>query len=249
MDKIVANIQTVNGCTHEDALERFARIYTWVPDHETTENDVAWSKSLDGKDGKHTWFVDRVADVCNMSVFDAFQKLILHRDDITSLQQQTKNGTAAEAARVWLKKLRKANISKTAVQKLQTWSNMSEAQARELLIEHIDTMIHMDEVGGLDWDDAQSRWSWLYVTGSESPQQRPKKDDDKKEEVAPASASVLALRALRVSRHTLRFLNQRCSSGANATCAQTSVRGTETQNIHEITVVLKLKIFTKSLEY
>jgi hypothetical protein len=77
---------------------------------------------------------------------------------------------------------------------------MSEAQARELLIEHIDTMIHMDEVGGLDWDDAQSRWWALYVTGSkipqqrpkrdndaESPQKRPKRDHDEKKEVALAS--------------------------------------------------------------
>jgi hypothetical protein len=131
--------------------------------------------------------VDRVADVCEMSVLDAFHFLIKHRAHITSLQQETKNGTAAEAARVWLKKLREANISKTVVERLQTWSNMSEAQARELLIEHIDTMIHMDEVGGLDWDDAQSRWSWLYVTGSESAQKRSKRDDDEKEQVAPES--------------------------------------------------------------
>lgn len=189
MDRIVANLQAVNGCTLEDARARFERILNWVPlpDHEPTEDDVAWSNSLDGKDGKHTWFVDRVADVCKMSVFDAFQKLIQHRDYITSLQQQTKNGTAAEAASVWLKQLREANISKTVVERLQSWKNMSEAQARELLIEHIDTIIHMDEVGGLDWNDAQSRWSWLYVASSESPQKRSKRDDDEKEQVAPES--------------------------------------------------------------
>ena len=64
---------------------------------------------------------------------------------------------------------------------------MSESQARELLIEHIDTMIHMDEVGGLDWMDAQSRWSWLYVAGSESAQKRSKRNHDENEQVAPAS--------------------------------------------------------------
>ena len=190
MDRIVADIQKVNGCTYVDALDRFARIYTWVPDHQPTDNDVAWSKTLDANDGKHRWFVDRVADVCKMSNFDAFDFIIEHRAYVTSLQQQTKNGTAAEAARVWLTKLREANISKTAVERLQKWKNMSEAQARELLIEHIDTMIHMDEVGGLDWDDAQSRWSWLYVSGPESPespQKRPKRDHDEKKEVALAS--------------------------------------------------------------
>lgn len=186
-DKIVSNIQMSSDVTREEALERFARIDTWVSNHEPTDNDVAWSKTLDANDGKHRWFVDRVADVCKMSNFDAFDFIIEHRAHITSLQQQTKNGTAAEAARIWLKELREANISKTVVERLQKWRNMSEAQARELLIEHIDTMIHMDEVGGLDWDDAQSRWWALYVIGSESPQKRPKRDHDEKEEVAQAS--------------------------------------------------------------
>lgn len=189
MDRIVANLQVVNGCTLEEARARFKRILDWVPvpDHEPTKGDVEWSNALNGKDGLHTWFVDRVADVCEMSVLDAFHFLIKHRAHITSLQQETKNGTAAEAARVWLKKFREANISKSAVARLQSWKDLSESQARELLIEHIDTMIHMDEVGGLDWMDAQSRWSWLYVASSESPQKRSKRDDDEKEQVAPES--------------------------------------------------------------
>jgi hypothetical protein len=185
----IRNTQWNSQCTCEEARDNSVRTFEWVYGHKP--DDIAeWLQTLDQYNGKRRWFLDLVADVCKKSNFDAFDLITENRPRINSIQEQIQNSTAGEAAHRWLMDLRKVNISETAVQKLQDYREMEEAQARELLIEHIDSVIGIHETQvSIAWDDAQSVWVWGWIEDNvpDPPQKRLKSHHDEKEDVAPAS--------------------------------------------------------------
>jgi hypothetical protein len=165
------NAEFYGGCTHEEALDKSIRTDKWVHGPES-DDTLGWFQKLNVCGDKRCSFVDVVADVRQTSLPDAFDFICENRDKINSIQEQN-NCTPGEAARQWLLDFRKANISETAVQKLQDYrEDLSEAQARELIFEHMDSVIYIHEkLVGIEWDDAQSRWAWGWI--EENPRKRP----------------------------------------------------------------------------
>jgi hypothetical protein len=176
--------------TLEEVLDNSVRVFEWVNGHKP-DDIVGWLQTLDLHNGKYVWFLDLVSNVCRISNFDAFDLIADNRPRINSIQQQIENRTAAEAAHIWLMDLRKVNISQTAVEKLQDHTGMQGSQARELLIEHIGSVIGIHETQvGIDWHDAQSLWAWGWIEENmpdQPPRKQSKRHHDEKKDVAPAS--------------------------------------------------------------
>ena len=173
------NAEFYGGCTREDSLQRSVRTLEWV--FGPQPDDIAsWFQELNVYGDKRYWFLDMVANVCSISIADAFDLICEHRGKINSIQKQNKC-TQGEAAREWLLELRKANISETAVEKLQDYRDLSEAEARALIIEKIEEVIQLQEKqAGMEWDYAQSVWAWGWI--EENPRKRPRSDNDENED-------------------------------------------------------------------
>jgi hypothetical protein len=178
--------------TCEETLDNSVRTFEWVEGRKPY-NTVIWLLTLDLYNDKFVWFMHRVSDVCKISIADAFVLIVDNRRRITSIQQKIENRTAAEAAHIWLMDLRKDNISQTAVEKLQDHLGMQGAQARELLIEHIGSVIdiHKTQVG-IEWDEAQSIWAMGWIEDNvpdPPPRTQSKRHHDENEDVALAKQS------------------------------------------------------------
>jgi hypothetical protein len=192
LQRVMKNMHWHTSRTYEEALDNSVRTFEWVYGHKPYDI-VGWLLTLDLYNDKNVSFLDRVSDVCKISIPDAFVLIVENRPRINSIQQEIENRTAAEAAHIWLMDLRKVNISQTAVEKLQCHLKMQGAQARELLIEHIGSVIgiHKTQVG-IEWDEAQSLWAWGWIEDNvpdPPPRTQSKRHHDENEDVSPAKQS------------------------------------------------------------
>jgi hypothetical protein len=192
---VMRNMHLYTSRTNQEALDSSVRTFEWVEEDKPFDI-VVWLLTLDLYNDRIVSFLDRVSDVCKKSRPEAFVLIVENKTRINSIQQEIWNCTAAEAAHIWLKDLRKDNISQTAVEKLQDLLGMQGAQARELLIKHIDSVIgiHKTQVG-ITWDGAQSIWAmgWIEDNVPDTPlQTQSKRHHYEDADEAPASPHLAA---------------------------------------------------------